>query len=102
METKERKGAVCRYWHEQMEFYWGSFINIFFNTNIMQNKNLWLLIPFSVIAIVLLISVLSFFGIFFSPLSTQSCGCHSMMPNSSLLILGILLILAVKYLTLPL
>ncbi|GEM_PF-4733579 len=48
-----------------------------------------------VIVVILIISILNFFGISIYPLSVSYCGCHRMLPNQLFLILAVLLIISV-------
>ncbi len=60
----------------------------------MQRKKLLLFIPLSIIVIILIIGLLNFLSIPVYSLSKKYCSCHYMIPNYSLFVFGILLILA--------
>jgi len=60
----------------------------------MKKKTLRLLIPITVIAIVLAIILINFFGIPIYPLSKEYCGCHHAMPEYIFLVLSVILIIA--------
>src|SRR3989344_8418613 len=60
----------------------------------MQRKLVLLLSPFFIVVAVLFIVLLNFLGVPVYLISKEYCSCHYMIPNYSLFIFGILLILA--------
>ncbi len=61
----------------------------------MEKKTLLLIIPLSIIIVILIIGTLNALGMHIYLISESYCGCHSMLPNSTFLFFGIILIFSI-------